>query len=220
MTSTTLSMMSRRPGQITCAAWRLPCAMPAISLPASTALFTAPCLSAAASVHRLHWRWRPPACSRPLGDFDIDPVEMALLGQKAENQFVGVNSGILDQYSSTMGEAGSSLLLDCRYLSSRLVHIDPRWLVVICDTRAERNLTGSEYSDRRAQCEAGVAILAAVRSGHQGVARCLVGAVEGASNTCCRTWWNGAVASSSRKTSACWIWPKRCRSGTQIGCAI
>jgi galactokinase len=94
-----------------------------------------------------------------LGDFDIDPVEMALLGQKAENQFVGVNSGILDQYSSTMGEAGSSLLLDCRYLNSRLVHIDLRWLVVICDTRAERNLTGSEYSDRRAQCEAGVAIL-------------------------------------------------------------
>ena len=94
-----------------------------------------------------------------LGDFDIDPVEMALLGQKAENQFVGVNSGILDQYSSTMGEAGSSLLLDCRYLRSRPVHIDPRWLVVICDTRAERNLTGSEYSERRAQCEAGVAIL-------------------------------------------------------------
>ena len=96
---------------------------------------------------------------KTLGDFDIDPVEMALLGQKAENQFVGVNSGILDQYSSTMGEAGSSLLLDCRYLSSHSVHIDPRWLVVICDTHAERNLTGSEYSDRRAQCEAGVAIL-------------------------------------------------------------
>jgi len=97
---------------------------------------------------------------KALGDFDIDSVEMALLGQKAENQFVGVNSGILDQYSSTMGEAGSSLLLDCRYLRSRPVHIDPNWLVVICDTRAERNLTGSEYSDRRAQCEAGVAILA------------------------------------------------------------
>jgi galactokinase len=95
-----------------------------------------------------------------VGGFDIDPVEMALLGQKAENQFVGVNSGILDQYSSTMGEAGSSLLLDCRYLRSRPVHIDPDWLVVICDTRAERSLTGSEYSDRRAQCEEGVAILA------------------------------------------------------------
>ncbi len=95
-----------------------------------------------------------------LGDFDIDPVEMALLGQEAENQFVGVNSGILDQYSSTMGEAGSSLLLDCRYLRSRPIHIDHHWLVVICDTRAERDLTGSEYSDRRAQCEEGVAILA------------------------------------------------------------
>ena len=55
-----------------------------------------------------------------VGGFEVDPVQMALLGQRAENKFVGVNSGILDQYSSTMGRAGCSLLLDCRHLQSRI----------------------------------------------------------------------------------------------------
>jgi galactokinase len=94
-----------------------------------------------------------------LGGFTLDPVELALLGQKAENQFVGMNCGILDQYSSALGKAGCTLLLDCRDLSSRVVPIAAGLRVVICDTRAERNLTGSEYGERRAQCEQGVRIL-------------------------------------------------------------
>jgi galactokinase len=88
--------------------------------------------------------------------FTLDPVEMALLGQKAENLFVGVNSGILDQYSSALGQDGCALLLDCRSLTSRAIPIARDLNVVICDTRAERTLTGTEYSERRAQCEAGV----------------------------------------------------------------
>ncbi|MBE3040528.1 MAG: galactokinase [Chloroflexi bacterium] len=94
-----------------------------------------------------------------LGGFAVDPVRLALLGQKAENQFVGVNCGILDQYSSTMGQAGYSLLLDCRDLSNRSTPIAAGVQVVICDTRAERNLAGTEYGERRAQCEEGVRIL-------------------------------------------------------------
>lgn len=93
------------------------------------------------------------------GGFSLDPVRMALLGQKAENQFVGVNCGILDQYSSALGQAGCALLLDCRYLTSRAVPLAPGIQVVICDTRAERNLAGTEYGERRAQCEEGVRIL-------------------------------------------------------------
>jgi galactokinase len=89
----------------------------------------------------------------------LDLVEMALLGQKAENQFVGMNCGILDQYSSALGQARSALLLDCRDLSSRIVPIAPGLSVVICDTRAERNLVGTEYGERRAQCEEGTRIL-------------------------------------------------------------
>jgi galactokinase len=96
-----------------------------------------------------------------VGGFRLDPVEMALLGQRAENEFVGVNTGILDQYSSAMGEEGSALRLDCRHLSSGTVKIADGIAIVICNTRAERNLLGSEYDDRRTQCEEGVRILQA-----------------------------------------------------------
>jgi len=91
--------------------------------------------------------------------FTLDPVEMALIGQAGENRYVGMNCGILDQYSSTMGQAGSALLLDCRSLSSQVTPMAAGIMVVICDTRAERNLVGTEYSERRTQCEQGVEIL-------------------------------------------------------------
>jgi galactokinase len=91
--------------------------------------------------------------------FRIDPVQLALIGQLAENKFVGVNSGILDQYSSAMGEAGCALLLDCKHLTSRSTPIAEDLQVVICDTRAKRTLAGTEYGERRAQCEQGVRLL-------------------------------------------------------------
>ncbi len=94
-----------------------------------------------------------------LGGWEIDPVEMALLGQRAENQFVGVNCGILDQYSSALGKEGTALLLDCRHLSSRTAAIAPGLQPVICDTHYKRALTGSEYGERRAQCEEGARLL-------------------------------------------------------------
>jgi galactokinase len=94
-----------------------------------------------------------------IGGFELDPVNMALFGQKAENDFVGVSTGILDQYSSAMGKAGNALLLDCRDLTSKNIRVADGLRVVICDTRAERYLVGSEYDDRRAQCEEGVRIL-------------------------------------------------------------
>jgi len=94
-----------------------------------------------------------------LADWQVDPVQKAILCQRAENEFVGLNCGILDQYSSAMGEKGRVLLLDCRSITSETKPIAPGLQVMICDTRAERALTGSEYPERRAQCEAGVRIL-------------------------------------------------------------
>ena len=85
-----------------------------------------------------------------VSNFELDPVEMAVLGQRAENEFVGVPCGILDQYSSALGRAGCALLLDCRDLSSRAVPIASGIDVIICDTRAERDLAGTEYENRRA----------------------------------------------------------------------
>lgn len=97
---------------------------------------------------------------KELGGWVIEPLQIALLCQRAENQFVGVNCGILDQYTSVHGQAGCAVLLDCRHLTGQATAIDPGIQVVICDTRFKRELSGSEYAERRAQCEEGAAILA------------------------------------------------------------
>ncbi len=94
-----------------------------------------------------------------VGGFAVAPVELALLCQRAENRFVGVNCGILDQFSSALGRAHAALLLDCRDLSTQATQLSDKYVVVICDTCAERNLAGTEYAERRSQCETGVALL-------------------------------------------------------------
>ena len=90
-----------------------------------------------------------------LSDWQLDPVRKALLCQRAENQFVGVPCGILDQYTSCVGQAGCALELDCRELSSRSVTMPGGLSVVIADTLSRRELAASDYAWRRAQCEEG-----------------------------------------------------------------
>ena len=100
-----------------------------------------------------------------LGDHDIGPVETARLCQQAENQVVGVNCGILDQYTSMLGESDKALVLDCRHLTHEQAQLPDGLAIVICDTRAPRQLTGSEYGERRSQCELGAAVLARLLDG-------------------------------------------------------
>jgi galactokinase len=102
---------------------------------------------------------------KTLGGWPLDPVQVALLCQKAENEFAGVNCGILDQYTSAVGQANHAVLLDCRYLTSQAVSIHPDLHVVICDTRARRQLSGCEYDERRAECEQVAAYLAQCQPG-------------------------------------------------------
>jgi galactokinase len=90
-----------------------------------------------------------------LDGWKLDPIKKALLCQRAENQFVGVNCGILDQFTSCAGRAGCALFLDCRDLSSRPVKLGAGIRMVICDTKSKRELAGSAYGQRRAQCEEG-----------------------------------------------------------------
>ena len=97
-----------------------------------------------------------------IGGQAIDPVILARLGQRAENQFVGVNCGILDQYTSSMGRAGCALLLDARQLTSADVPLAAGIQVVIGDTRTPRNLAYTDYAERRAQCEEGVRLIRTV----------------------------------------------------------
>ncbi len=90
-----------------------------------------------------------------LGGWRLEPVRMAQLCLRAECDFVGLNCGILDQFTACAGREACALLLDCRDLSSRPVAMNEGLRVVISDTRARRELAGSEYSARRARCEEG-----------------------------------------------------------------
>ena len=92
-----------------------------------------------------------------LGGYTIDKLQKAKFCQQAENEWVGVKCGILDQYSSILGEKGKALVLDCRELTHQTVTIPPDLQPVICNTCAPRELSGSEYSQRREQCESGAA---------------------------------------------------------------
>jgi galactokinase len=94
---------------------------------------------------------------RALGGWRLEAEAIARLCQRAENEFVGVRCGILDQYSSCLGQEDCALLLDCRDLSTCPVPVAPGVQVVICDTRARRQLAGEEYALRRSQCEEGAA---------------------------------------------------------------
>ena len=94
--------------------------------------------------------------------FAWDAPQMAKLCQLAENQWVGVNCGIMDQMISAAGEAGHALLIDCRSLETQSVPLPPtldgaETAVVILDTTTRRGLVDSAYNERRQQCEAAAA---------------------------------------------------------------
>lgn len=100
------------------------------------------------------------ACAfQTLSHLELDSVRRALLCQKAENLFVGMNCGIMDQYIVSLGKAGHLLLIDCRSLGYELAPLPAGVSLVICNTRKKRGLLDSAYNTRRAECERGAAVL-------------------------------------------------------------
>jgi galactokinase len=83
-----------------------------------------------------------------------NPVEVAKLCQRADHQWMGINSGIMDQMISAAGQADHALLIDCRTLALRPVPLPKNVAIVVLDTATRRALVDSAYNDRRAQCEA------------------------------------------------------------------
>ena len=83
-----------------------------------------------------------------------DAARMALIGQYAENRWVGMNCGIMDQMISAAGVADHALLIDCRSLETRPLPLPADTAVVVLDTATRRGLVDSAYNERRAQCEA------------------------------------------------------------------
>jgi galactokinase len=94
-----------------------------------------------------------------LGDWSLPPMKRALLGQRGENQYVGVNSGIMDQFASACGVENKLLILDCRSLEWETASLPDTVSIVIADTTVRRKLTSGEYNKRRAACEEAVRLL-------------------------------------------------------------
>ncbi len=89
-----------------------------------------------------------------VSDFQWDAATMALACQRAENEWLGVNCGIMDQMISAAGVANRALLIDCRSLETASAPLPASTAVVILDTMTRRGLVDSAYNERRAQCEA------------------------------------------------------------------
>jgi len=94
-----------------------------------------------------------------LGGWSLPPMKLALLGQKAENHYVGVNTGIMDQFASACGVENKLLLLDCRSLEWKTIPLPENVSIVIADTTVRRKLTSGEYNKRRSACEEAVRLL-------------------------------------------------------------
>ena len=89
----------------------------------------------------------------------IDRLELARLCQRAENEFVGMRCGLMDQFISCFGKAGHALILDCRSLDHKLLPLPADVKLVVCNTMVKHELASSEYNARRAECEEGVRLL-------------------------------------------------------------
>ncbi len=101
-----------------------------------------------------------------LFNLEIDPRRLALLGQKAENEFVGVRCGIMDQFVSVFARKGFALLLDCQDLFYRYVPLEgSRVQIVIADTSVRHELAATEYNTRRAECAEAVRMMAQEKCG-------------------------------------------------------
>lgn len=89
----------------------------------------------------------------------LEPMTLALTAQRAENEYVGVMCGLMDQFAVTLGQAGNALLLDCRSLGWHAVPIPPDLEIVVCHSGSPRRLEASAYNARRAECDRAVAAI-------------------------------------------------------------
>jgi len=90
---------------------------------------------------------------------EIEPRRVGLLCQKAENQFVGVQCGIMDQFAAALGRAGQALLIDCRSLEVEYVPLPDGVAIVVVDSGAPRQLQETAYNERRKECEEAAGLL-------------------------------------------------------------
>ena len=95
-----------------------------------------------------------------LNGIDVDRKRLAFAAQKAEHEFVGTRSGIMDQFTSIFAKEGNAMLLDCRSLEIDYIPVPTNEVdIVVIDTKVKHSLASSEYNKRREECEKGVELL-------------------------------------------------------------
>jgi galactokinase len=94
-----------------------------------------------------------------ISGISLSAPDLARLCQRAENEFVGVNCGIMDQFACCLGQAAHAVLLDCRSLDYSMVTLPSDVRLIICDTKVRHQLNSGGYNQRRAACEEGVRLL-------------------------------------------------------------
>jgi galactokinase len=100
-----------------------------------------------------------------IGGEHADLLQIAKICQRAENEFVGTRSGIMDQFASCFGRREHAMLLDCRSLEVRYVRVPGEVTMMVCNTMVRHELASGEYNARRRQCEQGVALFSKVLHG-------------------------------------------------------
>lgn len=102
---------------------------------------------------------------RAIGGWEADALTLARACQRAENQYVGVNCGLMDQFASACGVEGHALLFDTRSLAWQAVPLPPGTAIVVADSGVRRSLANSAYNERRAACEQAVELLQTYKPG-------------------------------------------------------
>lgn len=98
-----------------------------------------------------------------LNNLGLDKKTIAVLSQKAENEYVGLNCGIMDQFASVFGKTESVIRIDCRTLEHTYFPFSmDEYIIVLCDTTVKHSLADSAYNTRRQECEQGVALINAL----------------------------------------------------------
>jgi len=95
-----------------------------------------------------------------LSGIEVDREQLAFAAQKAEHEYAGIRSGIMDQFASSFCTRGNPMLLDCRSLHREQIPFEtPDVATLVCDTKVKHELASTEYNKRREECEKGVRIL-------------------------------------------------------------
>ena len=100
-----------------------------------------------------------------ISNLSVSKIEIIKICQRAENEFVGMRCGIMDQFISTLGKASHALMIDCRSLDFISVPLPAEVRLVICNSMVKHQHAGGEYNQRRLECEAGVKHFAQFKPG-------------------------------------------------------